>query len=260
MKTNLIGIIFSFFIIVLAIGDTLNDSSLILNYLGLLIVVGGTFAAGIVAYGLDDFYKTFVVGVKVFSKPKMNPIWAIDQLMEITGELDKNPNAISNLRKRPYHPFILDGLRLIENDFSHEKIEEIMFVDLEQRQERQLHEVEIIKNLAKYPPAFGMIGTVIGLIGLLSKMNMNGAEFEIGSSMAIALLTTLYGLVLANYFLIPMSDNLLHRLNLHLQFRKIIIEGILMLKNKEDPLAIREALAVYVKPSQREKIKVPGYL
>jgi len=256
MKSNIIGVIASFIIVALAIQDTLPNSLMLFNLVGLLVVVGGTFAAGVVSYGMDDFYKTFVIGFKVFSKPKMNPMWAISQLMEITQELERNPNSISQLRKRNYHPFIIDGLRLIENDFSRDKIEEIMFLDLAQRNERHLHEVEILKNLSKYPPAFGMIGTVIGLIGLLNNMNVKGAELVIGSSMAIALLTTFYGLVLANYFLVPMSDNLFHRLNLHMQFRKIIIEGILMLKDKEDPLYIRELLAVHVKPSERSGVTV----
>ncbi len=256
MRSNIIGVIVSFVIIVVAISSAITDSIIIFNVIGALVVIGGTFAAGVVSYGIDDFYKTFLIGFKVFSKPKMNPMWAISQLMEIAHELDKNPNSLSSLRKRDYHPFILDGLRLIENDFSRDKIEEVMFLDLEQRKERHLHEVEIIKNLAKYPPAFGMIGTVIGLIGLLNTMNIKGTESAIGGSMAIALITTLYGLVLSNYFLIPMSDNLLHRLNLHVQYRKIIIEGILMLKDKEDPLVMREVLAVHVKPSLRDQVKV----
>lgn len=256
MRSTFLGVIASIIIVYFAITDTITNSVVLLNMIGLLVVVGGTCAAGVITFGVKDVIFIIRVTLKVFSKSKSDSKQTINQIIEVSQELERNPLVISQLKTRNYHPFLKDGLRLIENGFSTDQIDEILNLDLEHRKERHLHQVEVLKTLAKYPPAFGMIGTVIGLIGLLNSMSTEGKGNIVGPSMAVALLTTLYGLLLANYFFIPMSDNLLHRLNDDMQMRKTIIEGILLLNEKQDPLYIREVLIVHISPSERKNIAV----
>lgn len=252
MRSTIIGAVLGLFVIYYGITEAITDHLMLYNFAGLAIVLGGTLAAGIITYGIADVAKILKICIKVFSNPSSNTVKTINDLIAISKEMARNPRALSSTLKdrSSYHPFLGDGLRLIENGMDQETIETIMVSDLEQRNETHLHHVEILKTLSKYPPAFGMIGTVIGLIGLLNGMNKDSTSI-IGPAMAIALITTLYGLLLANYFFVPMSDNLLHRLNNELVLRKTIISGVLMLSEQTETIILKEMLAVHVPPGQR---------
>jgi len=259
MRSTVIGFIIAPFIIYLALADAIPNVFLLLNLVGMLVVVGGTISAGIMTYGLKEIMRFFKLTLKVFAKPKSSSENVISEIIRISDSIEKNPAAVSSFQNQDIHPFLKDGLRLIENGFTDEDISEIMNNDVEKTYDRQMAEVELLKTLAKYPPAFGMIGTVIGLIGLLNAMStesQGAAGNIIGPSMAIALLTTLYGLILANYFFVPLSDNLLQRLYHEINIRKMIIEGVILMQKKCDPIYIREYLVVNLKPEARKDILV----
>jgi len=257
MRSTFFGFLAAPFIIYMALIDAIPNVFLLLNFVGMLVVVGGTFSAGIMTYGLKEILVFIKLTVKVFVKPKTNSNEIITDIIRISSVVERNPESFATFANQEIHPFLKDGLRLVDNGFSDEEINEIMNNDVEKTYERRMSEVEVLKTLSKYPPAFGMIGTVIGLIGLLNAMNSQGQENVgslIGPSMAIALLTTLYGLILANYFFVPLSDNLLQRLYHEINIRKIIIEGVVLIQKKCDPIYIREYLIVNIKPTDRKDI------
>jgi len=254
MRSTILG--FFAAIIVLYIGVTeINSLALLYNTAGLVIVIGGTLASGVITFGVPDMMGILHNALRVFSKPKTTLEKTIIEVLAVTKRMDRNPKLYGLSEEfKNVHPFLQDGLRLIENGLSTEEIQEIMETDMAKRREQHIHQVEILKTLAKYPPAFGMIGTVIGLIGLMNDLNKDSTSM-VGPAMAIALLTTLYGLLLANYFFIPMSDNLLHRLSEDMSGRDVVLQGVLMLKDKIDPLVIKENLMVHAPPSKRSRIK-----
>ncbi len=257
MRSTFLGFLVTPFIIYMALVDAIPNVFLLLNFVGMLVVVGGTLSAGVMTYGFKEIMVFIKLTMKVFVKPKTNSNGVITDIIRISSVIEKNPESISTFANQDIHPFLKDGLRLVDNGFSDEEINEIMNNDVEKTYERQMSEVELLKTLSKYPPAFGMIGTVIGLIGLLNAMNSQGQENVgnmIGPSMAIALLTTLYGLILANYFFVPLSDNLLQRLYHEINVRKMIIEGVVLIQKKCDPIYIREYLVVNIKPKDRKEI------
>jgi chemotaxis protein MotA len=182
----------------------------------------------------------------------------IDQIIDVSNYLQRNPNKMGLTKKfSQAHPFVIDGLRLIENNLSAADMLEILQTDLENRRDEQMQQVEILKTLGKYPPAFGMMGTVVGLIGLLGTLGANENAI-IGPSMAVALLTTLYGLLLSNYFFTPVSDNLLHRLADDYVARQTMIKGLMLVQEGKDPVVVREFLRVYVPPVERSSIALAG--
>lgn len=251
MRSTFLGLIAAVVILYYSVTQSLENQVLLFNLSGIIIVIGGTISAGIITFGIPGMFGILKNTLRVFSRSKIQRSRIMKELMEVNNRLETRPR-VSGLTKdfAHVHPFLLDGLRLIENDISKEKIQEILELDLDQRQTDHLHQVEILKTLAKYPPAFGMIGTVIGLIGLMSTMGKDSSE--IGPLMAIALLTTLYGLLAANYFFTPMSDNLLHRLAADTSARQMIIHGVLMLKDKTDPVILKETLLVHLAPGDRK--------
>ena len=122
---------------------------------------------------------------------------------------------------------------------------------LRERIEYYDQSTEQLEVLAKYPPAFGMMGTIIGLIAVMKHMSAEQGIDHVGPSMAVALITTLYGIFIANYIIHPISDNLNSRSQKDIKVRRIIAEGILLLNKKEDPVYVREVLLGYLLPHER---------
>ncbi len=115
--------------------------------------------------------------------------------------------------------------------------------------------IDQLEVLGKYPPAFGMMGTIIGLIAVLKQLGADNGIETVGPNMAVALITTLYGIFIANYIIHPISDNLHSRSQKDLKVRRIIAEGILLLNKKEDPIYVREVLLGYLLPAERAKFE-----
>lgn len=258
MRSTILGLVIAPIIIYFAINDSIPDLYILFNLISGLVVAGGTLSASIMTHGLKDIFSLFKISFKVFIKPKVEEQKVISDIIRISTFLEKNPGNFNNVLNQEIHPFLKDGLRLIDNGFSENEINEIMNNDVDKRFDRQMAEVELLKTIAKYPPAFGMIGTVIGLIGLLNslKSDEQGMSSMIGPTMAIALLTTLYGLILSNYFFVPLSDNLFHRLYQEVGLRRIIIEGVGLIQKKADPVYVREYLVVNLNPAKRKDIIV----
>jgi chemotaxis protein MotA len=256
MKSSLLGVVLAIVLTVGAIFFTTTNYIIYLDLISISIVLGGTISASIITFGVSDLVQIFKVVIKVFFKPIESPLVSINQLITISSELNRNPAAINSLiNDKKLHPFVIDGLKLIQNDFERAQIKTIMEASLNERKNHHQHQVEILKTLAKYPPAFGMIGTVIGLVAILQGLGSTAGVDTIGPNMAVALITTLYGLFIANYCFIPLSDNLLHRLEYMMRERKMIIKGILLIKEKEDPIFIQEMLGAHLLPVERAKIQ-----
>ena len=136
--------------------------------------------------------------------------------------------------------------------FTEYDLVDILTKRIQVQKDRELAQINIFKSLSKYPPAFGMTGTVIGMVGLMEQLGGKMGTSNIGSNMAIAMMATLYGLLLANFFLTPVSENLLFRSQKTIGKRQIIIEGVVLIKNGEVPLMVQEKLNSYLAPALRK--------
>jgi chemotaxis protein MotA len=105
----------------------------------------------------------------------------------------------------------------------------------------------IVANYGKYAPAFGMIGTLIGLVLMLADLDPD----TIGSGMAVALLTTLYGAIASNLFLLPMADKLGFINDFEMQVMEITLKGVISIQAGENPRIIKQKLLTYISPSER---------
>ena len=127
-------------------------------------------------------------------------------------------------------------------------IEDMMYTEIDKIKERHDHGVEIFETIGLMAPAFGMIGTLIGLVHMLRQMD---DPTKIGPSMAVALLTTLYGSLIANCFAIPMSKKLKIKSEEESQEKQLIAKGILSILARESPRFLVERLNVQLPPSER---------
>ncbi len=218
-----------------------------------LIVIGGTFSALIASYPARVL-KQLPKQVKVLLKNPYNPREYIEQLYELaiiarkSGllALEEKANAMED-------PFFREGLMLIVDSTTPQQVSEILNNSLDYIVERHDEITAFYEKGASYGPAFGMIGTLIGLVNMLMSMNMDDGADGIGKNMGIALITTFYGSMLANLFFIPIAKKLQVRSDEESLCRRIIIEGILAIQAGENPTFLKEKLIAYLPQYQKKE-------
>ncbi|HAZ11619.1 MAG: hypothetical protein A2X86_18005 [Bdellovibrionales bacterium GWA2_49_15] len=251
MVSATLGLILAATITVVACLESSTNYAMYLDKMSVLIVLGGTFAAALITFNFKELYNLLWSISRVFSRQIYHGADIVREMVEIADKVNKNPAAANGLIDGVSHPFMKDGLRLIANDFDAITIENVLSCSITERKNAHLAHVDIMRALAKYPPAFGMVGTVIGLVALLQNISTEGGIGRIGPNMAVALTATLYGLILANCFFIPMGENIYNKIKRDTQIRRIIMEGMLLISKKEDAMAIQEYLNSFLHPNNR---------
>ena len=148
--------------------------------------------------------------------------------------------------------FLKRGLQLVIDGAREESVKQIMETELDNIEERHKAGIDIFVSMAGFAPAFGMIGTLIGLIQMLRALE---DPTQIGQGMAVALITTFYGSFLANLVFIPLAGKLKRRSKLEIQIKELIFNGIMGILNGENPRMIQDTLATYLRSSERVKLK-----
>jgi chemotaxis protein MotA len=254
VKSNVLGLVVGIFIVAVAVFQTSDDHKVYFDLLSLLIVVGGTFSVSIMTNGLVQTFKLCLLFFRVVTTDKYDTINTTRQILDVSRKSFFGRLSFGEISKGSYHPFIMDGLKLLHNKFEPDKLRLIMTNMMVQRSENHDKMVEKIELIAKYPPAFGMAGTIIGLVAVLKQINSPENMANIGPSMAVALLTTLYGILLSNYFFQPIADNIRVSSQKDNQIRQIIADGVILISEGHDPVYVREALLSYLSPQERQKI------
>ena len=136
-----------------------------------------------------------------------------------------------------------------------EALEEILAKRAITHSKRYEYDVGVFRTLSKFPPAFGLMGTTLGMIAMLQNMGGADAQKMLGPSMAIGLVATFYGLTLANLVFIPISENLAVINRDDETLRTIVIDGLRLVRRKEHPKVVEEHLKSYLLPHEREGLK-----
>ena len=229
------------------------------------IVLGGVLSATLVNYPIKavlnlgsvfsnvvrsenfDFGKTINKIVKLAEKSRK------DGLLSLESDLD----SINSV-------FLRNGVELAINERDSSRLRTFLTMDLNNISTRHLGGQEIILYMAAYAPAFGMLGTVLGLIVMMNKFQMGGevnsVEFSVATKftelltgMGTALITTFYGVLLANMMFLPIAGKLKRMSENELMLKSIVLEGIISIHGREHPILIREKLMTFVSLSERNK-------
>ena len=224
----------------------------------LLIVFGGSLAATAIAFKMSQVLHLFRLLRMIFQDDNFTLANVVDDICTLSEAYRKSRKDLeSALTSQPESmPFrmhaISDGCQLILGGTKPNDIEDFLETNAEYRELREREDVNIMKTLGTYSPAFGMIGTLIGLIFMLAGMGSGGAD-KIGGSMAVALITTLYGAFAANFLFLPFSDKLKGKNEAKKVEDALTTAGVLMIAHKKHPLEIRDALNAYLPPALRSK-------
>ena len=219
------------------------------------IVLGGTIAATLLSFPIKEVLRITKITVIIFKKGTTDTLGPyVNEIVELSrsarmgvSELEKSKDDLSNY-------FLKDGVQMIINGYTEPEIRDIMESRIENREIREKWEENVLRTMGKFAPGFGMMGTLIGLIGMLVSM---GGEADpsktIGPNMAVALITTFYGVLLANLFFNPMAEKFKSRIEQQTVLQNMVIEGVVLLYQKKHPLVVREKLNSFIPPSEWEQ-------
>lgn len=220
----------------------------------IFIVIGCTLAivvASFPASTLAAMPKHF--GIMLNAK-KFDPMKYIDQLVDLAQTARKNGLlALEGKANEQEDPFFKMAIMLIVDANDPDKVRAILENDIECMSARHEDSAALYDKASAVAPAFGMVGTLVGLINMLANMNMDaGGSSTIGQDMGTALITTLYGCILAHMIFGPIANNLRIRDGEEVLCKQIIVEGIMSIQSGENPKALREKLLTYIPQGQRE--------
>ena len=217
----------------------------------LMIVIGGCLAATCVNFPLKDVIGVMKVVQKAFLGKEPNPEGLIDKMVELAEQARREGIlAIERHIDEIDDKFMKNGIQLAVDGSEPEVMRNIMENELYNLQNRHKLGQAIFSAMGMYAPAFGMIGTLIGLIKMLRTLD---DPTQIGAGMAVALVTTFYGAVFANLIFLPIAGKLRTRSEKEVLERELIIEGILAIQSGDNPRIIRGKLLTFLAPSARKQ-------
>ncbi len=248
---TLVGLVVAFGLIVWSImlGGSLNG---FIDMPSVAVVLGGTFGALLINFPLPR-----IVGLAgVFKKTFM---FKLDDPDEVIGKMVRYAErarregmlALEEDSENETDAFLRKGLRLAVDGTDPQLLEKILETDVEQIESRHSEGAKVLSAGGTFAPAFGMIGTLIGLVNMLSNLS---DPTQIGAGMATALITTFYGAVMANALFLPLAGKLETRSKEEMVIKGMIIDGIMAIQSGDSPRIVEEKLKSFLSPSMREKI------
>ncbi len=217
----------------------------------IIIVMGGVLSSIFIAFPLQRIFSAVEYGVNVFKKErKVSPDIIIDILKCSIITRKESFLALESMIEEVDNEFIVKGLNLIIEGYSPENVRDILETDLENLYERiQKHE-SFYRFISRLAPAFGMIGTLIGLIAMLRNLT-NASPQSIGPAMATALITTFYGAMIANLISTPIAEKISDIIETEILEAKMAIEGVLMVYAGINPRIIEKKLSSFLPEEDR---------
>lgn len=216
----------------------------------IMIVFGGTIGATLINYPLSDVLSVIGVIKKAFLHKAPDPTETIKNIVSF-AEVARREGilALEDKIKEIDDPFLKEGIQLAVDGTEPELMKTILDTEIESLQLRHELGAGIMKTMGTFAPAYGMIGTVIGLILMLGTMS---DPSSIGPSMAVALITTFYGAVLANLLFLPMAGKLETRSSQEVMIKELVKEGVLSIQSGDNPRIVEQKLVSFIPPKLRK--------
>jgi len=223
-----------------------------INAPSIMIVCGGTMGAVLINYPISDVLGVIKVAKNAFFSEKVKTEKITEMLIEMSKVSRRE--GILGLEKTVKDikdPFFVKGMTLMIDGIEPAKLSELLDTEVEYIEERHRLGAEIFMTMGNFAPAMGMIGTLIGLVKMLMQMD---DPSSIGPSMAVALITTFYGVILANLIFIPISGKLKTRSAQELATKQLIMSGVLSVQSGDNPRMLEQKLHSFLSPKERKTV------
>ncbi len=244
--STVIGAAVGLLTVVIVVALAATDPGLYLNLPGLAIVLGGTCAALFIAYPLSEVIRVFKLVRTVFRNDQHDQQRDIDELVAMAQLwMNTDVRKVEEELKKVSNPFLRTGVQLIIDNTPEDQIIELLQWRVARLRAREQAEAQMFRVMATFAPAFGMLGTLVGLINLMSVLG-DGSMTTIGQQLAIGLMTTFYGILLANLVCKPIALKLERRTARRVESMNMVLQGIAMMCEKRGPAVVRETLNSFV--------------
>ncbi len=214
------------------------------------IVAGGMIASIFVAFPMPHVVA-LGKAIGAVLKPaddKMGPL--VDTACEVGESARKGAADLEKAVETVRIYFLKDGVQMVVDGYSLDEVTEIMETRIEYREKREKVQTDMLKSMGDLAPAWGMVGTLIGLVLMLAGFGGEGGADNLGGGMAAALITTLYGAVFANLFFLPMAQKMGNKTTMTSMSANLLVEAARLIHQKKHPLIIREKLNSFIPPAE----------
>ena len=219
-----------------------------------VFVLGGTFLGVMIRYSMGHFLSSLKVVAQAFANQKNDPQLLIDEIVNL-ATVSRKDGLLALEKITISEPFLKEGVQMLIDGSGGDVVKQSMSKNMRGILERNAASQKVWRSMGEAAPAFGMIGTVIGLVAMMANMEDPKA---IGSSMALALLTTLWGSALANVIFLPVADKLKYRSSNEQMKLTICIDGVMAIQSGQNPRVIASVLSAYLDPTKRARVPEKG--
>jgi len=246
--TTLLGLVIGVIVVLLAV-MTGSDLGIFLNIPGFLIVVGGTLAATLIKFPLSIVFSAFATGLKAAFVNERDDVPSMVELAVVLARESRKNGMLALENAEIKNPFFKKGIQYCVDGHDPEFIHKALVSEMNLTIKRHEEGSEIFRAIGDSAPAFGMIGTLVGLVQMLT--NMDDPK-TIGPAMAIALLTTLYGALIANLVALPIASKLKKKTEHERVTKSLIIDAVTNIQSGTSHSALEELLSAYL-PETRHR-------
>jgi len=250
--TSVLGTVIGFGLVTFAMANGPGGLAIFIHVPSMMIVGGGTLAVTLMNFPIENIKTFMAVTMKNYLYKSASPTEEIDRIITYANLARKEGLlALESKLKEVDDRFFSKGVQLVIDGFPADTVRDIMELEAEWQRGRHQTGKKMLDTVGSMAPAFGMIGTLVGLVQMLQNLS---DPSKIGGGMATALLTTMYGAMIANMFCIPFAGKLEMRDNEETLLRQLMIEGIVSIQSGEGPQLIKEKLKSFLAPAIREAV------
>ena len=224
-----------------------------LNIEAFLVVTSGTFGAALLSYPYSLIKTAFQVARGAYSSPSPSTDEVIRVLLDMSlrSKMD-GLKAMEKGGEKTTVFFLRDALRMLADNYPLDDIRDILLTEVSFFKMRRANIERVFRTMASYAPAFGLAGSVIGLIGLLIGLGDTG---EVLAYIPIALISTLYGILFSNFVLTPIAENINHKTAREIMVQRLIVEGVSAIKTEANPHVLEKKLSSFLTPAARRETR-----
>ena len=255
--STLLGFALGLMLVAIAISVTASHPGDYLSMSSLLIVLGGTIAATLVAYPMTEVRRMLRALLQTLREEKLDSAQAIDELVEIAKHWNRGDvRELEAAMQHSRNGFLRTGVQLLLDKAPPEDVLSLLHWRIQRLKAKERADAQMFRSMAAFAPAFGMVGTLLGLINMMQIMS--GKDLlEIGSNMALALITTFYGLLLANLLFKPIAIKLERATEQRVMLMTMVLEGVSLLSQRRSPAVLRETLQSFIQHYDNELDTAP---
>lgn len=241
MTSALIGLLIAIGVVIGPIFVMDGNRAIFISLEALIIVIGGTISIALIAYPFRHVKHLLRVVFIVLKRQVDDGPLIAKEVIELAIKTRGDRNLLQNSLETIRDPFLRDGVQLILDKIE-DDLENILVDRIRTRQEEDDHISAMVRKLGSFPPALGLLATVLALVNLLQTMGGASGMASLGPTMAVGLVGTLYGIVISNLLFAPVAENLAYKSTLDLRNRQIAMTGLLLVSAKKSPVVVQESV------------------